>query len=41
MRDSRAILDQRTEPWGVKVVSVEVKQVELARVDATRHGQTG
>src|SRR2546430_17592014 len=23
------ILDQRTEPWGVKVVSVEVKQVDL------------
>jgi regulator of protease activity HflC (stomatin/prohibitin superfamily) len=25
----QAIIDQRTEPWGVKVVSVEVKQVDL------------
>jgi len=25
----QAILDERTEPWGVKVVSVEVKQVDL------------
>ena len=25
----QTIIDQRTEPWGVKVVSVEVKQVDL------------
>jgi regulator of protease activity HflC (stomatin/prohibitin superfamily) len=25
----QTILDERTEPWGVKVVSVEVKQVDL------------
>ncbi|HTA85833.1 MAG TPA: slipin family protein [Silvibacterium sp.] len=25
----QSIIDQRTEPWGVKVVSVEVKQVDL------------
>ena len=25
----QAIIDERTEPWGVKVVSVEVKQVDL------------
>jgi regulator of protease activity HflC (stomatin/prohibitin superfamily) len=25
----QTIMDQRTEPWGVKVVSVEVKQVDL------------
>ncbi len=25
----QSIMDQRTEPWGVKVVSVEVKQVDL------------
>src|SRR6185436_10114794 len=25
----QAILDQHTEPWGVKVVNVEVKQVDL------------
>ncbi len=28
-RDLQQILDQRTEPWGVKVSSVEVKQVDL------------
>ncbi len=28
-RDLQQILDQHTEPWGVKVSSVEVKQVDL------------
>ena len=37
----QSIIDQRTEPFGVKVVSVEVKQVDLPETDDPRHGQTG
>ena len=37
----QTIIDQRTEPWGVKVVSVEVKQVDLPESMTTRHGQAG
>ncbi len=37
----QSIIDQRTEPFGVKVVSVEVKQVDLPETMTARHGQTG
>ena len=37
----QSIIDQRTEPFGVKVTSVEVKQVDLPETDDARHGQTG
>jgi len=35
----QTIIDQHTAPWGVKVVSVEVKTGGLAGIDAARHGQ--
>ncbi len=33
----QSILDQDTEPWGIKVSKVEVKQVDIPGADATRH----
>ena len=37
----QSIIDQRTEPFGVKVTSVEVKQVDLPETMTARHGQAG
>ena len=37
----QSIIDQRTEPFGVKVISVEVKQVDLPEQMTARHGQAG
>ena len=35
------ILDQDTEPWGIKVTKVEVKQVDIPEIDAARHRPAG
>ena len=35
------IIDKQTEPWGIKVTAVEVKDVVLPDSDEARHGQTG
>ena len=35
------ILDKQTDPWGIKVVLVELKHIDLAPGDAARDGQTG
>ena len=35
------ILDQDTEPWGIKVTKVEVKQVDIPGADAARHRPAG
>ena len=37
----QSILDQHTDPWGVKVTNVEVKQVDLPETHDARHGQAG
>ena len=37
----QVILDQDTEPWGIKVSKVEVKQVDIPEIDAARHRQAG
>jgi regulator of protease activity HflC (stomatin/prohibitin superfamily) len=37
----QSILDQHTDPWGVKVSNVEVKQVDLPETMTARHGQAG
>ena len=35
------IIDRQTEPWGIKVTAVEVKDVAAARQHEARDGQTG
>ena len=35
------ILDAQTEPWGMKVVTVEVKHIDSAAGNAARHGAPG
>ena len=40
-RQLQEIIDKHTEPWGVKVTAVEVKQVDLPGGDAPRHGEAG
>ena len=37
----QVILDQDTEPWGIKVGKVEVKQVDIPRAHAACHRQAG
>ena len=37
----QSVLDQHTEPWGMKVVMVEVKQVDLPEHDDARHRPPG
>ena len=39
--DLQTIIDQQTEPWGVKVTTVEIKDVEHPRLHATGDGPPG
>ena len=40
-RSLQKVIDQQTEPWGVKVTTVEIKDVEIPRGDAAGDGPTG
>ena len=39
--DLQKIIDEQTEPWGIKVSVVEIKDVEIPEVDAARDGPPG
>ena len=40
-QELQQILDQRTDPWGIKVSAVEVKHVDLPGEHAARDGAAG
>ena len=40
-RATQKIIDEHTERWGIKVTTVEVKDVELPSDDAARDGEAG